>query len=133
MQTCICSCAPARPAFPFALSMYETILEHAVNWSFTDTNRLIEDTVDVHTYCPNCVHDSDLSCMAHYPTHSKSPHCAAVSQCMDESKAATVQQKNAECSEWQEDYMECLHHGKAVSLGKSGLTVCHWHPPEVKV
>ena len=41
--------------------------------------------------------------------------CACVPlQCMDESKAPTEGLRMKECSEWLEDYKECLHRGKAV-------------------
>ncbi len=35
-------------------------------------------------------------------------------QCMDESKATTLNLRKKECHEYVEDYNECLHHGKEV-------------------
>lgn len=39
-------------------------------------------------------------------------------QCVDESKAPTLNLRKSECREWLEDYNECLHHGKEVGAAQ---------------
>lgn len=37
-------------------------------------------------------------------------------QCLDESKAPMINMRKQECKEWLDDYNECLHHAKLVSV-----------------